>query len=154
MINSTHCYVEKDGKWLMLCRNKKKNDINKDKWIGVGGRFEQNESPEECIIREIKEETGLTVNKPNFKGIVTFCDDGYCEYMHLFTANDFSGELTECDEGELRWIDIKDVPKLELWEGDRYFIDLILKDAPFFSLKLIYEQHALETVILNGEKIK
>lgn len=154
MNNSTHCYVEKDGKWLMLCRNKKKNDINKDKWIGVGGRFEQGESPEECVIREIKEETGLTVNRPHFRGIVTFCDDGYCEYMHLFTANDFSGELTECNEGELRWIDINNLSKLELWEGDRYFIDLILKDAPFFSLKLVYEKQVLKTVILNGEEVK
>ena len=152
---TTLCYIERDGKYLMLHRNKKENDINEGKWIGVGGKFEFGETPEECMVREVMEETGLTVNAYTYRGLVTFVQEGVeCEYMHLFTATEFSGEITDCNEGELRWIDIKDVPGLELWEGDRYFIDLILDNAPFFSLKLVYENHTLGSVILNGEVVK
>ncbi|MGN1081044.1 MAG: NUDIX hydrolase [Acutalibacteraceae bacterium] len=154
MENSTHCYIEKDGKWLMLHRVKKENDINRDKWIGVGGHFEFGESPEECVIREIKEETGLDVKCPEYRGIVTFISDDYCEYMHLFIAKKFSGVLTECKEGKLEWVEKKKINRLNIWEGDMYFNELLQKDVPFFSMKLVYESEKLKSVILNGEKIK
>lgn len=154
MVNSTHCYIEKDGKWLMLHRVKKSQDINKGKWIGVGGRFEFGETPEECVIREIFEETGLCVKYPEYKGIITFVSDDYCEYMHLFLAKEFSGNLTDCDEGELKWVEKSRVNELPAWEGDRYFVDLLLKDTPFFSMKLVYKNDILTEVVLNGEKIK
>lgn len=152
--NSTHCYIEKDGRWLMLHRVKKQNDINKDKWIGVGGHFEFGESPEECVLREIKEETGLTVKNPLYRGIVTFVSDDYCEYMHLFTASKFTGELSECDEGELCWVEKQKVNSLPIWEGDKIFNDLLQSGAEFFSLKLVYKNGELVCAMLNGEKIR
>jgi 8-oxo-dGTP diphosphatase len=156
MKNTTLCYLEKDEKYLMLYRNKKKNDENGGKWIGIGGKFENRESPEECARREIFEETGLRVNTLNLRGIITFDNDMYeTEYMFLFTSDDFEGELLpECNEGELSWIDKKDILNLNLWEGDRYFLDLIRKNSPFFSMKLTYSDNKLVSVQLNGDYIK
>ena len=144
-MNTTLCYVEKDGKYLMLHRVKKKNDLNHDKWIGIGGKFEKNESPYECVLREAKEETGLDLEKLHFRGIVTFISDAWpeAEYMHLFTAYEFSGTMTDCDEGELVWVNKEDVAKLPIWEGDKIFLKLLAEDAPFFSLKLVYEGDTL-----------
>ena len=147
MKNSTLCYIEKDGRYLMLHRVKKENDCNKDKWIGVGGKFEDGESPEECMLREVYEETGLTLTSYSFRGIVTFVSDRWeTEYMHLFTADGFEGEpkkSEDCDEGNLEWVDIDKIPTLPLWEGDLIFLDLLAKNTPFFSLKLRYEGERL-----------
>ena len=140
MLCSTLCYIEKDGSYLMLYRNKKQNDVNGGKWIGVGGKFEAGESPVDCLLREVKEETGLTLTRWKMRGIVTFVSDvAETEYMHLFTADRFEGELNAaCDEGELRWVPKPQIAALNLWEGDRVFLDLLANDAPFFMLKLIY----------------
>lgn len=137
--NTTLCYIEQDDNYLMLLRNKKQTDLNKGKWIGVGGHFEEGESPEECLIREVYEETGLTLTEYSFRGIVTFVSDEWgTEYMHLFTARGFSGEVKECNEGTLAWIPKSEILDLNLWEGDRVFLKLLFEDAPFFSLKLTY----------------
>lgn len=137
---STLCYIERDGKYLMLHRTVKKNDVNKDKWIGVGGHFEENESPEECLLREVKEETGYTLTSYRYRGIVTFVSgNGVTEYMSLFTADGFEGEPIDCDEGTLEWVDIEQVWKLNIWEGDKIFFRLIDENYPFFSLKLVYD---------------
>ncbi len=149
IINSSLCYIEKDGRYLMLHRVKKKNDINKDKWIGVGGRFEEGESPYDCVRREVKEETSLTLNKPIYRGIVTFVMGDVTELMHLFTCTDFSGEVGECNEGELEWVDIPDVVKLPIWEGDKVFLRLLSDNAPFFSLKLKYNGDVLVETVLE-----
>lgn len=147
MQNTTLCYIEKDGQYLMLLRNKKEVDLNKGKWIGVGGKFEQGESPEECLLRETKEETGLTLTNFSFRGIVTFVSDEWgTEYMHLFTADGFEGELKECEEGELRWIKREEVLNLNLWEGDRAFLKLLAEDAPFFTMKLSYKGDILTDI--------
>lgn len=140
MKNTTLCYVEQDGKYLMLLRNKKKQDENAGKWIGVGGKFEEGESPQDCLLREVQEETGLRLTQYRFRGIVTFVSDRYeTEYMHLFTAHGFEGELIPCDEGELKWVEKDEVLSLPLWEGDREFLRMLREDAPFFSLKLVYQ---------------
>lgn len=140
MKNTTLCYVEQDGKYLMLLRNKKKQDENAGKWIGVGGKFEEGESPQDCLLREVQEETGLRLTQYRFRGIVTFVSDQYeTEYMHLFTAHGFEGERIPCDEGELKWVEKDEVLSLPLWEGDREFLRLLREDAPFFSLKLVYQ---------------
>lgn len=154
MKNSTLCYIEKDGKYLMLHRIKKENDINRDKWIGIGGKFEDKESPEDCVLREAFEETGLTLTSYSYRGIVTFISN-VCEteYMHLFTADGFTGNISECDEGVLEWIDKKALYDLTLWEGDRIFLKLIATDTPFFSLKLEYENDTLINAVLNGNKL-
>ena len=137
---STLCHIIKDDCYLMMHRVKKENDINKDKWIGVGGKFEYGESPEECLLREVKEETGLTLLNFKFRGIVTFCyGEDVVEYMHLFDADEFEGELTDCDEGELVWVPIKEVCDLPIWEGDKIFFKLLAENADFFSLKLVYD---------------
>ena len=137
---TTLCYIEQDGKYLMLYRNRKQNDINEGKWIGVGGKFLPNESPEDCLLRETKEETGLTLTSWRFRGIITFQqNDGETEYMHLFTADGFTGELAPCDEGELAWIEKDRILSLNLWEGDRIFLDYLLRDVPLFSACLRYE---------------
>ncbi len=139
----------------MLHRVTKKNDINHDKWIGVGGHFEDKESPEDCLLREVKEETGLTLKDYRFRGIVTFVsDDDVAEYMHLFTATDFSGEIIDCDEGKLEWYPINKIEELELWEGDKIFFRLLRENAPFFSLKLIYKNGNLIESVLNGKPLK
>lgn len=152
---TTLCYIEKDDSYLMLHRVKKQNDINKDKWIGVGGHFEKAESPDECLLREVKEETGLTLNSYKFCGIVTFVskEDGkedIFEYMCLYTSDDFSGKLIECDEGQLEWVKKSELKNLNFWEGDYIFLNLIEKNVPFFSLKLIYNNGKLIETFLNG----
>lgn len=145
MKNTSLCYLEKDGKYLMLHRVKKDNDENAGKWIGVGGKFEEGESPEECAAREIYEETGLTANKLVYRAVITFDMQGnQTEYMHLFTCTDFSGKLNaDCDEGVLKWVDKADVKSLSLWEGDRIFLEEMTKRNGFFSLKLSYENDRL-----------
>ncbi len=156
MKQTTLCYLERDGKYLMLHRTKKEQDENRDKWIGVGGKFEDRESPEDCMLREVCEETGLTVTKYAYRGIVTFVSDIYpTEYMHLFTVTDWSGNmLNTCDEGELAWIDKRKLFDLTLWEGDRIFLALIDRPCPFFSLKLVYSGDTLAEAVLNGENIR
>lgn len=142
--NTTLCYLIRDGKVLMLHRNKKKNDINKDKYIGVGGHIELGESPEECVVREVKEETGYTMNSFKLRGIITFVLDDVHEYAFLYTCDDFTGEqVGECNEGDLEWIPFDKVMDLPLWEGDKAFLKLLKDDAPFFSLKLKYEKDKL-----------
>ena len=137
---STLCHIISDDKYLMMHRVKKKNDINKDKWIGVGGKFEYGESPDECLLREVKEETGLTLINYSFRGIVTFVyGEDVVEYMHLYTADKFEGELIDCDEGELVWVPIKEVCNLPIWEGDKIFFRLLEENKGFFSLKLVYD---------------
>ncbi len=152
MINTTLCYIEKDGAYLMMHRIKKKNDMNQDKWVGVGGKLEAGESPYDCVKREILEETGLAVNQPIYRGIITFVSDLYgTEYMHLFTANEFDGEIkSDCDEGRLEWVSKDKVCDLPIWEGDKIFFRLLNSDEPFFSLKLVYEGDKLVSHSLNG----
>ena len=151
---TTLCYLERDGHYLMLHRIKKANDENRDKWIGVGGKFEDGESPEDCMRREIFEETGLTVTQFRYRGIVTFVSDRWeCEYMHLFTCTDWTGVQKDCDEGELAWIDKRALYDLTLWQGDRIFLDLIATDTLFFSLKLTYQGEKLIGAELNGESM-
>lgn len=148
---TTLCYIEKDGCYLMLHRVKKEKDVNKDKWIGVGGHFEKDESPEECILREAKEETGLTLTSWKFRGILTFIAEGWpTEYICLFTADGFTGELKACDEGTLEWVKKEDVFKLNLWEGDKIFHRLLLERDDFFSLKLKYDGDELKEWVLDG----
>ena len=156
MINSCLVYIEPGGKYLMMHRVKKKNDTNHDKWIGIGGKFEDKESPEDCALRETSEETGLKLTDYRYCGIVTFISDMYeTEYMHLFKASGFEGDLrTDCDEGMLEWIEKERVRSLPHWEGDDIFLDLIERDCPFFSLKLKYEGDKLKLAVLNGNKIK
>lgn len=153
---STLCYIERDGKYLMLHRTVKKNDVNKDKWIGVGGHFEADESPEECLLREVKEETGYTLTSYRYRGIVTFVSgNGVTEYMSLFTADGFEGEPIACDEGELQWVDIDDVWNLNIWEGDKIFFRLMDEGYEFFSLKLVYDgKDKLVSAVLNGEPME
>lgn len=144
MKNTTLVYLEKNDQYLMLLRNKKDIDENKGKWIGVGGKFEEGESPEDCLLRETYEETGLRLTDYRFRGIVTFVSDEWgTEYMHLFTADGFEGELKECEEGELRWIDKSEVLKLNLWPGDRVFLEMLFQDLPFFTVKLTYRGEEL-----------
>ena len=150
-VNTTLCYIEKDGKYLMLHRVKKEHDLNRDKWIGIGGKFEDKESPEDCVLREAKEETGLTLLRPEYRGIVTFVSDRYpTEYMHLFWADGFTGTVRECDEGNLEWIAKEDLMALPMWEGDRIFLRLLDEGGAFFSLKLTYEGERLTEAVLNG----
>ncbi|MBQ6003844.1 MAG: 8-oxo-dGTP diphosphatase [Clostridia bacterium] len=154
MQNTTLCYIEKDGSYLMLLRNKKKDDLNEGKWIGVGGHFLEDESPEECLIREVREETGLTLNSFLLRSVVTFVSDKYeTEQMFLYTSTDFSGELIDCDEGELRWIDKKEMYDIPLWEGDKIFLKLMDENQDYFALKLVYEGDDLRKAILNGKDI-
>lgn len=146
MILSTLCYIEKNGKYLMLNRNKKEKDINKGKWIGVGGKFEYGESPEECVLREVKEETGLILKSYKLRCIVTYVSNSWeTEYMFVFTSNDFEGQQTlDCDEGDLKWIDKESIVNLNTWEGDKIFIKKIQEDDSFFTIKFVY----------NGEKLQ
>ena len=139
IINSTLIHLERDGKYLMLHRTKKEGDYNKDKWIGVGGKFEPRESPEDCARRETLEETGLTIGDMVYRGIVTFIYQDITEYMHLFSSEDFSGKIKTCDEGELEWVDIDKICTLPIWEGDKIFFRLLEQKVPFFSVKLVYD---------------
>jgi len=149
MFNTTLCYIEKDNKYLMLHRTKKENDLNEGKWIGVGGKFEKDETPEECLLREVKEETGLTLTNYCLRAVVTFVSDKWqTEYMYLFTADEFTGSLTSCNEGELEWVDKDEVMDLNLWEGDRIFLKKLVEETGFFTLKVKYEGEKLvESVI-------
>ena len=151
MRNTTLCHIEKDGKYLMLHRIKKENDLNRDKWVGIGGKFEDKESPEQCNRREVFEETGLTLLSAEYRGIVTFVSDKWeTEYMHIFTSREFSGNVTQCDEGELLWVDKHELLNLPIWTGDKIFLKLIEDPAfPFFSLRLEYCGDTLISAILN-----
>ncbi|TCS81747.1 8-oxo-dGTP diphosphatase [Muricomes intestini] len=153
---STLCYIEKNGCYLMLHRTVKKNDVNKDKWIGVGGHFEERESPEECLLREVKEETGYTLTSYKYRGILTFVyGKDVVEYISLYTADDFTGDLIACDEGELEWVDKKKLFELNIWEGDKIFFRLIEEDREFFSLKLVYDKSdILQYAALDGKKME
>ena len=154
MINTTLCYIERGDEYLMLHRVKKKNDINKDKWIGLGGKFEEDESPEECLLREVYEESGLKLSSWKYRGIVTFVNtECESEFMHLFTADSFEGDIGPCDEGELEWIKKSALMELTLWEGDKIFLRLLEEGEPFFSLKLSYEGDKLVSAKLNGRHI-
>ena len=153
MINSTLCYLEKDGKYLMLHRNTKKDDINHDKWIGVGGKLEFGESPEDCLLREVLEETGYTLISHSLRGIITFVYGEITEYMYLYVSDCFQGEQKSCDEGDLEWVRKEEVTKLNIWDGDRIFLKLIAEGSPFFSLKLVYdEDDNLVEQVLNINK--
>ena len=158
MVNTTLCYITRGDEVLMLHRIKKKNDINQDKWIGVGGKFENMESPEECLLREVYEETGLRLTSWACRGVVTFETDTaqglFGEYMYLFTADGFEGELKTCDEGQLQWVSRDFLDQLPKWEGDQIFLDLLWQDAPFFLLTLRYRQDRLVEAVLNGKRIK
>lgn len=139
MLYTTLCYIEKDGKYLMLHRTKKEKDINQDKWLGVGGKFEEGESPEECMLREVKEETGLTLNSYKLRGVITYVSTVFgIEYMYVFTSDDFEGELSDCNEGELEWIEKEKIFDLNMWEGDKIFLKELNGDK-FFSIKMEYE---------------
>jgi len=153
---STLCYIEKDGRYLMLHRTVKERDVNKDKWIGVGGHFEPGESPEECLLREVKEETGYSLTSYRFRGIVTFLSgNGVTEYMHLFTADGFEGTPISCDEGVLEWVPIDRIGSLNIWEGDKIFFRLLAENRPFFSLKLVYDgRDGLIAAVLNGKPLE
>ena len=150
---TTLCYLERDDAYLMLHRVKKKNDVNHDKWIGIGGKFEGVESPEECLLREAKEETGLTLTDYRLRGIVTFIssEPWDAEYMFLYTATGWTGEMQECSEGTLEWVPKSRIYDLPIWEGDRVFLRLLESSAPFFSLKLVYQGDTLRQTVLNGQ---
>ena len=155
MLNTTLCYIERGDEYLMLHRVKKENDINRDKWIGLGGKYKEDESPEECLLREVYEESGLRLTSWRYRGIVTFVNTKCSsEYMHLFTADGFEGTVGPCDEGELEWIKKSELMKLTLWEGDRIFLRLLETDEPFFSLKLSYDGDELIGAKLNGRHIQ
>lgn len=152
MRNTTLCHIEKDGCYLMLHRIKKENDLNRDKWVGIGGKFEDKESPEECNLREVYEETGLTLKGAEYRGIVTFVSDKWeTEYMHIFYSDSFSGEVKDCDEGVLEWVKKERLFSLPVWEGDKIFLRLLEENPPFFSLKLEYKGDILLKAVLNGK---
>lgn len=151
---TTLCYIEREGQYLMMHRVKKEKDINRDKWVGVGGHFEDNESPEECLLREVSEETGLKLLNYRLRGVITFISDRWqTEYMFLYTADSFEGQIGKCDEGNLEWVDKDTVYELPIWEGDKIFFRLLEQEAPFFSLKLRYIGEELVEKVLNGERI-
>ncbi|HIQ76743.1 MAG TPA: 8-oxo-dGTP diphosphatase [Candidatus Faecousia excrementipullorum] len=154
MRNTTLCYVLQGDRVLMLHRTKKEKDINKDKWIGIGGKFLNRESPDECLLREAWEETGLTLTRWQCRGVVTFLSDVEDEYMYLFTADGFEGDLKECDEGDLQWVSREFLNTLPKWEGDEIFLKLLWENAPFFLLKLRYEGDKLLEAVLNGKRIR
>ena len=154
MRNTSLVHLEKDGCYLMLHRVRKEADENRDKWVGIGGKFEPGESPEDCALREVREETGLTMHSWAYRGIVTFVSDEWgTEYMHLFHSDDFSGALKDCDEGDLEWVDKQRVLHLPIWEGDKIFLRLLDTDDPFFSLKLCYSGDRLTAAVLNGKPL-
>lgn len=151
MLHTTICYLSVNGKTLMIHRIKKKNDVNHDKWIGIGGKFEHGESPEECILREFKEETGLTPTGLRYRAIITFLSENWCEYMHLFTADSYEGRLLDCDEGMLEWVPDEQMTSHPIWEGDKVFLRLLRERESFFSLKLVYEGERLARAVLDGK---
>ncbi len=151
---TTLCYLERDGQYLMLHRTAREQDVNKDKWIGVGGHFEKGESPEECLLREVREETGYTLTDYRFRGLVTFCTESLCEYMCLYTADGFAGTPVSCDEGTLEWVPKEKALELDIWEGDKIFFNLLKEEAPFFTLKLVYQGDSLTQAVLNGKPME
>ena len=155
-VNTTLCYLRRGEDYLMLHRVKKQNDVNQDKWIGVGGKFEADESPEDCLLREVREETGLNLTRYQYRGIVTFVSARWVtEYMHLFTADGWTGEIGECSEGVLEWVPRARLLELPHWEGDAIFLALLdREEEPFFSLKLRYEGETLAEAVLNGTHLK
>lgn len=154
-ILTTLCYIKQDDCYLMLHRTMKKHDINQDKWVGVGGHFKDGESPEDCLLREVKEETGLTLLSYSFRGIITLlCDEHPPKYMCLYTSDEYIGELIPCNEGSLKWIPLSQVETLNLWEGDKIFFPLLKENHPFFSLKLRYHDDALTEAILDGHTLE
>ena len=155
MLNTTLCYIKSDDKILMLHRIRKKNDLNEGKWVGIGGKFQDRESPEDCLLRETLEETGLTLTEYRYRGIITFVSDRWeTEYMHLFTSTAFTGQLRDCDEGVLEWITETDLMALPKWEGDAIFLHLLQEDHPFFSLKLEYAGDHLVHAVLDGTALR
>ena len=155
MKSTTLCYITQGDRVLMLHRTKKEGDMNRDKWLGIGGKLEQNESPDDCLLREALEETGLTLTSWRCRGVVTFLSDRYeGEYMYLFTADGFEGTPKECDEGDLQWISREKLDSLPKWEGDQIFLDLLWQNAPFFLLTLRYEGDRLAEAVLDGKKIR
>lgn len=154
MKNTTLCYIEKDGKYLMLHRIKKENDENKGKYIGIGGHFLEKESPFDCVIREAREETGLTLINPEYRGIVTFISNKYeTEQMHLFTCKRFEGQLITCNEGNLEWIDKNGLDSIPMWQGDKIFLSRLEQSNEFFSLKLVYTDDELNEAYLDNKKL-
>lgn len=151
---TTLCYIERSDEYLMMHRVKKDKDINKDKWVGIGGHFEKGESPEECLLREAMEETGLKLTSYRLRGVVTFSTDIYpTEYMFLYTADGYEGNVTDCNEGVLEWLPKKSVYELPIWEGDKIFFRLLEENRPFFSLKLRYADEKLAEAVLDGKSI-
>ena len=154
MTNTTLCYIERGDQYLLLHRVKKENDLNRDKWVGVGGKLEPGESPEDCLLREVREETGLTLTSWRARGLVTFVSDEWgTEYMHLYTADGFEGEIGDCDEGVLEWVKKADFAALPQWAGDKIFLRLLEEGAPWFSLKLCYSGDALTSAALDGRPL-
>ena len=155
MRNTTLCYPERNGAYLMLHRVKKENDLNHDKWVGIGGKFEEGESPEDCLLREVREETGLILDEWRYCGIVTFVSDEWgTEYMHLFHSDRFHGTIrNDCDEGTLEWLPKDELREKKLWAGDHIFLDLMEQGGPFFSLKLCYQGDVLTRAVLNGSDL-
>ena len=150
LLQTTLCYLEKDGAYLMLHRVKKKNDVNHDKWVGVGGKFEPGEDALACALREVREETGLTMHAPIYRGIVDFfCDPWPAERMHLYTCTDFTGTLTDCNEGTLEWVPKPEVENLPIWQGDKIFLRLLAEGAPFFHLELTYHGDTLVQAVCS-----
>lgn len=150
MMNTTLCYIEKENKYLMLHRTKKDNDLNEGKWIGVGGKFEKDETPEECLLREVREETGLTLTRYKLRAVITFRSDKWeTEYMYLFTADGFTGELIDCSEGELEWVDKDKILNLNIWEGDKIFLKKMIEEDHFFTLKVVYEGDKLVESVMK-----
>lgn len=154
MLFTTLCYIEKDDSYLMLHRVRKKNDLNHDKWVGVGGKFEEKESPEECLLREVYEETGLRLLSWRLRGVVTFVSDIYeTEHMYLFTSDSFEGEIGSCNEGDLEWVPKSRVDDLPIWEGDKIFFRLMIEEYPFFLLRLEYRGDDLISAKLEGKEL-
>ena len=154
LLQTTLCYLEQNGCYLMLHRVKKKNDVNHDKWIGVGGKFEPGEDARACALREVYEETGLTMRAPRYRGIVDFyCPPWPAERMHLFTCDDFTGTMTDCDEGTLEWVPKQAVQALPIWPGDKLFFRLLEQDAPFFHLELYYDGDTLVRAVRDGQEL-
>ncbi|MGN0684958.1 MAG: NUDIX hydrolase [Gemmiger sp.] len=154
LLQTTLCYLEQDGCYLMLHRIKKKKDVNHDKWIGVGGKFEPGETALACALREVQEETGLTMQNPQYRGIVDFyCAPWPAERMHLYTCTEFTGTMTDCNEGTLEWVPKEAVQNLPIWPGDKLFFKLLAENAPFFHLELTYDGDTLTRALLDGQEV-